>query len=651
MITLPDLTEELLRELGQEIGQCDFTADRQKEFLARIDSCDVQAAPGNGKTTLLVAKLALLSRTWTSRRQGVCVISHTNAARKEVEKRLSDHPRAAAFLSYPHFIGTVTAFVDQFIALPYLRGLGWPIRRIDDDVFAAIATARIRTKPAYQAYQQKHRLDGWAAKLEVSGNQHFQPGPVPDRLEIKRRPGQPRGDTRTGQALEELKSELTRDGYYRFGDMTAIASQAIRRFPIIIERLRARFPLVILDEAQDTQGEQLRLLMALFGDGVGFQKLGDQNQTLYEDDEGGDGWQPAADAIPLDDTRRFGADIARFASRLTVRRRQEIVGRVDAPSRRSLLLFGQPSIGRVLPGFAEEIRAHYQQPLAAGHEAWVVASRHKLHRQRGGDWPKSLTDYHPEYRAAADRGRRPDCLCSVMRKAALKYSSHDDPREVMALVEQGLAELVRISGIALPLNQRVHPGNVWRVLGSDGKRTDLVLRSLICGQVLQGIATWDEALWRPFVGELAASIGVAVPDQGVFADFLSFNDEGVVQPGGQGARTSFMVGDIRLNLGSIHSVKGRTVDSILIVETELFKGSAANQKVMDLAAVLPQAFGIGAIDFDANEAHLSAATNVFVGATRARSLLALAVRKAAVTADLIERAREQGWNVRDVTGA
>jgi hypothetical protein len=181
---------------------------------------------------------------------------------------------------------------------------------------------------------------------------------------------------------------------------------------------------------------------------------------------------------------------------------------------------------------------------------------------------------------------------------------------------------MRISEIAFPINQRVHPGNVWRVLGSDGKRTDLVMRSLICEQVLQGI----------------------------LADFLSFNDEGVVQPEGV-ARTSFVLGDIRLNLGSIHSVKGRTVDSVLIVETEVFKGSAANQKAMDLAAVLPQAFGIGNIDFDANEAHLSAAMNVFVGATRARSLLALGVRKEAVTADLIERAREQGWNVRDLTGA
>ncbi len=651
MIARPILTDELLRQLGEEIGQCDFTSEHQKEFLARVDSCDVQAAPGNGKTTLLVAKLALLSRTWASRRQGVCVISHTNAARREVENRLSDHSRAAAFLSYPHFIGTVTAFIDQFIALPYLRGLGWPIRRIDDDVFAAVATARIQEKAAYRAYQQKHRLDGWSAILEVSSDQHWEPGPVPDRLEVKHRPGQPGGHTRTGAALEQLKSELARDGFYRFGDMTAIAVQAIARFPVIIERLRDRFPLVILDEAQDTRGEQLRLLTTLFGERVGFQKLGDQNQTLYEDDEGGDGWHPAADAIPLNETRRFGAEIAAFASRLTVRRPQEIAGRADMPSRRTLLLFDRHSIARVLPMFAEEIRGYYPQPLPAEHEAWVVASRHKLHRQPGGSWPKSLTDYHPEYRAAADRGRRPGCLCSVMRKAALKYSAHDDPREVMNLVEQGLAELMRISEYAAAMNQRVHAGNVWRVLAGDGKRTDLVVRSMIYGQVLQGVVTWDQTLWGPFVNALAASIGIAVPDQGALVDFLSFNEEGIVQPGGGGARTSFMFGGIQLSLGSIHSVKGRTVDSILIVETEVFKGSAANRKAMDLAAVLPQAFGIGDIDLDGNEAHLSAATNVFVGATRAKSLLALGVRKEAVTADLIERAREQGWNVRDVTGA
>ncbi|MGH9771758.1 MAG: UvrD-helicase domain-containing protein, partial [Candidatus Acidiferrales bacterium] len=124
MITVPPLTPQLLEELGQELGGYDFTGESQRTFLSNVESCDVQAAPGNGKTTLLVAKLALLSRCWVSRKQGVCVISHTNVAREEVEKKLFRHATASAFRSYPHFIGTVTAFIDRYLALPSLRGLG-----------------------------------------------------------------------------------------------------------------------------------------------------------------------------------------------------------------------------------------------------------------------------------------------------------------------------------------------------------------------------------------------------------------------------------------------------------------------------------------------------------------------------------------------
>ena len=97
MIPIPSLTPELLRELGKELNGCDFTEENQRSFLSATESLDVQAAPGNGKTTLLVAKLALLSRSWSSRTQGVCVISHTNAARDEIEKKLFKHPLASAF--------------------------------------------------------------------------------------------------------------------------------------------------------------------------------------------------------------------------------------------------------------------------------------------------------------------------------------------------------------------------------------------------------------------------------------------------------------------------------------------------------------------------------------------------------------------------
>ena len=46
--------------------------------------------------------------------------------------------------------------------------------------------------------------------------------------------------------------------------MNALAHQAIKKCPNLISRIRERFPLVLLDEAQDTNGDQLALLNLLF---------------------------------------------------------------------------------------------------------------------------------------------------------------------------------------------------------------------------------------------------------------------------------------------------------------------------------------------------------------------------------------------------
>lgn len=658
MIRVPNLNNELLQQLGREVGGCDFTSERQREFLSSVVSCDVQAAPGNGKTTLLVAKLALLSRAWTSRTTGVCVISHTNAARLEVERKLAGHPSASAFLSYPHFVGTVTTFVDQFVALPYLRGLGWNVRRIDDEMFEAIAKSKIHSKATLRAtaHRQRNSVETWVSKLQLTPDFQCEPDTIPARLSVRKLHRQPGAATASGRELEELKAELTRDGYFRFGDMTAIASQALDKCPVLIDRLRERFPLVILDEAQDTQGQQFALLKRLFGQGVAFQLLGDQNQTLYDNDDAApeDFWQPAADAIPLNETRRFGPDIAGFASRLTVRKSQVIEGKPEQAGHRCLILFDRPSIDRVLPAYVEQVLTYFAGSLPHDHETWAVASRHNLYRPRG-NWPKSLVDYHPQYRSGSARSGKPQSLCAILRQAALKHSIHAPPADVANLVGQGFAELLRLLGARGSTGERPNPRNIWRVLASDGKRGDVTLRLAVFEQVLQGVATWDQATWNPFITHIATIVGFEAPAPNAtdaVGTYLAFDEKGADAAGqnpGAGARTSAVIADLKVQLGSIHSVKGRTVNSILIVETEVYKGQRADEQAMDLATVLPHAFGIETREFAAGSVHLAAATNVFVGATRARSVLALAMRKEAASAELIRAAEDQRWIIQDIT--
>lgn len=86
--------------------------DPRTDVLKRMDTIDVEACPGSGKTTLL--ELAILARHWPTMRSGLCVLSHTNAARDEIAGRLSSCPEGAMLMgiltSSAPFMASSTSF-------------------------------------------------------------------------------------------------------------------------------------------------------------------------------------------------------------------------------------------------------------------------------------------------------------------------------------------------------------------------------------------------------------------------------------------------------------------------------------------------------------------------------------------------------------
>ena len=127
--------------------------------IKNLDSVDIQAFPGSGKTTILVAKLAILAKKWPYSNSGICVLSHTNVAREEIQDRLGNSEVGRKLLSYPHFIGTVHSFFDTYIVLPWLRSNGYKINIIDTDF---VRTYRWNLLPyntrAYLQRQHKNEL-------------------------------------------------------------------------------------------------------------------------------------------------------------------------------------------------------------------------------------------------------------------------------------------------------------------------------------------------------------------------------------------------------------------------------------------------------------------------------------------------------------
>ncbi|MGA9866039.1 MAG: UvrD-helicase domain-containing protein [Acetobacteraceae bacterium] len=250
-------------------------------------------------------------------------------------------------------------------------------------------------------------------------------------------------------------------------------------------------PLILLDEAQDTHGEQLALLNRIFGKGAIFQRLGDQNQTLYEDPEVPQDqyWKFGEHVIPLDTTRRFGRDIATFASRLTARIGQTIVAAEEWPGRRLLLTFERASIEQVLPAYAQWVSGHLPNGGRLA-DVRAIASRHNLYRDTRGDWPKSLVDYHPRYRSGEGQGVEIGTFCGALRKLARGQDAGRAPRESHAALVAALVEYLEHHGFAPPAGARLTVGNVWKCLATLHPEMPTRVRHLVIKHILRGGGAW-----------------------------------------------------------------------------------------------------------------------------------------------------------------
>jgi len=94
-----------------------------------------------------------------------------------------------------------------------------------------------------------------------------------------------------------LRLAKARRGAVDFGDVLALAVRLAETVPDVADEQRSRYPVVLLDEYQDTSVAQKRLLAALFGAGHPVTAVGDPLQAIY-------GWRGASvaniDAFPTE---------------------------------------------------------------------------------------------------------------------------------------------------------------------------------------------------------------------------------------------------------------------------------------------------------------------------------------------------------------
>lgn len=313
VITDDDIAEAELAILGEGV----HFNESQVAFIKRLDTIDLTACPGSGKTTALVAKLYILAKyeTW-SEGDPICVISHTRIAIDEIKEKVASHfPK---IMDYPNFIGTIQQFMDKFLAIPYYKSLGFSeVKAIDDDIF--LNKWRTQNTQTLRIYLMNsggcQNDDDYRKKIASISYHHDRQVKIdPSDLVL--------ANNTSASYIQALtaKENLFKAGYLTYADTRVLASEYIERYPNIAEILNNRFCYIFLDEAQDTSLEQMTILEQ-FTESNCYQRIGDPLQTIFNaDNDSSDVWQIRSDSqeMKLLVSNRFGTNIAKLVNHVGV---------------------------------------------------------------------------------------------------------------------------------------------------------------------------------------------------------------------------------------------------------------------------------------------------------------------------------------------
>ncbi|MFD7277443.1 ATP-dependent helicase [Streptomyces sp. NPDC059862] len=247
----------------------------------------VLAGPGTGKTTTLVESVAArIARGGDPER--ILVLTFSRKAAVELRDRMALRigaaraPQATTFHSFCYAL--VRAHQDSDLFVEPLRLLSGPEQDVTVRELLAGQPDLERLGLAHVRWPDELRAclttRGFADEVRAVLARSRELGLGPDALDaFARRIGRP--DWRAAAAfLAEYLDVLDLQGVLDYAELVHRAVLLARR-PEVAQRLTAQYDAVFVDEYQDTDPAQVRLLHALAGEGRTLVAFGDPDQSIY----------------------------------------------------------------------------------------------------------------------------------------------------------------------------------------------------------------------------------------------------------------------------------------------------------------------------------------------------------------------------------
>ena len=586
-----------------------YFEDDKIEVIRCNESRDIKACPGSGKTTVLLAKLSILSnRMPFADGSGVCVLTHTNVAIDEIKARFGG--KADLLFSYPNFCGTIQSFVDRFLAIPFFNSFSEkPLVDVSDDR----ADSRIRQEFALR-FSQLGKGKMKSSLYNLVNIDNFKRGGVVnwdgvhDEIEKIVRESyynfhankyyRHYGDTRSIAAktghesprftfFETVRRAARNEGILKFDDAFSIAFAYCHILPEIKDALAARFKYVFIDEVQDSSQLQLDLLDRVFDrEQIVVQRFGDPYQAIYNT-EGDCAWVPS-NPLPLNQSKRFGSAIAKVLKFVCVEDNRELDGNDEVHSVKPVMLVYTDG-KKVLPAFAKLLReknvngvpiidiAKNEQKIDSLHRINIKAVGFVGKEKVVDGESQAIHYFFPQFENQIT-AKRPFNEQTTLNTFLQKNAVEDSPQVYRSHILDALVSVLVRANVKKDNGRLFSKTSLLEHLESNAldlygklnmKLSEWILK--ICSSDFSVDSDVFDDVKAFITTDFAPAFGFRVGIESV-RQFLKKNDEEFYMVKNEEQSLNvYREGELEIEVATVHSVKGETHAATLFLETKNYK--------------------------------------------------------------------------------
>ncbi|MET3846979.1 ATP-dependent helicase [Paenibacillus sp. OAE614] len=283
--------------------------DQQLEYVLSptTENIFLEACAGSGKTEVVGMKTAFEINKWSSKNSGIAVLTFTNEATDTIKERVKIFSGLNTL--YPHYIGTLSGFIHGFIAQSYgykyfkhkNRGGDASYRLVDKSLaiyknhwlekyklpYMNLNSSGkdVYAHQIYYDYKIKDIIIYYSENYKLPLKEYYQLTRVQEFVKDYRK--RKRNDRLL--SLDYIKKEIGKvkqaffeDGFANFEDINSIAYRVLKKDAYLASLIATRFPLIIVDECQDLSWIEINILDQLKQRGAILHFVGDLNQSIYE---------------------------------------------------------------------------------------------------------------------------------------------------------------------------------------------------------------------------------------------------------------------------------------------------------------------------------------------------------------------------------